>query len=245
MRKLRWRAISLAVLIGVTSFVVGRELLSTPRPSMAAGYGAHPSRTLTAASAIIDDGDAGFMTYYHRGLAYKGLGQYELALADLDMAQRLSPTPRSAQDLGADIGNSFNHETMTLRRVFFVHVARAELLEEMNRPAEAVEALNRAIALQRKTAEVQLRANLHSVLGQYDAAIADFDGLLAQRTDVSWIIGRGVAKFFNGDFSAAAADFRDAARRRPDDRDGEIWLTRASQQAGLPEPVGVRAISAQ
>lgn len=210
MRKLRWRAMSLAVVMGVVGLLAGRELLFTiaPRPSMAAAYGAPPAQALAIYATAITDGRADFMTYYRRGLAYQKLGQYDMALADLDTALRLSPTPLNARDLGADIHNSFNHETMTLRRVFFVNVARAQVLEQMNRPSEALEALNHAIALERRNGAVQFRANLHSVLGQYEAAIADFDGLLARHGDISWFVGRGVAKFFNGNFAAAAADFR-------------------------------------
>ena len=105
--------------------------------------------------------------------------------------------------------------------------------------------VDQAIALDNRKMDVfYSRGTLRAGLGQYDGAIADFDRILARRTNLSWLVGRGVAKFLKGDFAAAAADFQQAALRAPADEDVQIWLTRASLQAGLPDPgVEVRAVT--
>lgn len=239
MMPLRWGRMSIAVVTAVAAFAIGQHLMPLFLGHGSIGsYGAAPAQALAFHAAEITTGPGDYMAYYRRALSYQQLGQLNLALDDLNTAVRLSPQVKSAAELGPAAANTRLPSTVALNRVVLMHRARASVLEQMNRPAEALMDLDRAVALDgRRMDALYDRGTLRSVVGRYDEAIADFDQLLARRTQLSWVLGRGVAKFFNGEFVGAADDFREASRRAPGDREIEIWLTRASQKAGLPEPV--------
>jgi len=176
----------------------------------------------------------GFMDFYRRGLAFQRSNQHERALAELNQAVKRSPTPQTAAQLGERAFNSRLRETHTMRMVFLVHTARAALLQQMNRPAEALADLDHAISLDARGPDVfHTRGLLRTYAGRYDDAIADFDFLLSRRTDPQWIFGRGVAYYLKGDWTKAASDFTAVTKMVPQ---ALIWLTKTHLRTGQPMP---------
>lgn len=236
MQKLRYGAMSKAIALGVGAFLVLQqflpETLFKSRRVTYETYFAAPDVALPAFAAAITENPQDFMTYYRRGMYLLSRSQFTAALADLDQAIALSPTPLTLEALGEQANNNRDAATILFNRVVLVRIARADLLARMDRPVEALRDLDHAIAIDnRKTAFFYSRGVVRAGLGQYDGAIADFDRILARRSNTTWFVGRGVAKFFKGDFTSAALDFKEAARRAPADEDVQTWLTRASQQA--------------
>ena len=182
-----------------------------------------------ADAADADPGD--YMGYYRRGLHFQKQGQLEQALAELDHAVALSPTPLSLKALGDQAGRMMSRDARTLTRVVLVYAARAEILQQMNRASDALADLDHAVALDSHSPIViYTRGLLRSNSGRYDEAIADFDYLLTRHNDVDWFFGRGMAKYLKGDFADAAADFGEAAQRAPRNTNFQSWLTKATTQ---------------
>lgn len=118
-----------------------------------------------------------------------------------------------------------------------IHTTRADILQQMNRPEEALADLDFALTLDpRDTSIFYARGMLRTVIGRYDDAIDDFDVILGRRNDVNWIFTRGVAKYLKGDWSAAAADFQKVTRLAPGNDSYLIWLAKSALRAGVPMP---------
>jgi len=239
MKKLRYRAMAAAIALGVGVFLVAQQVLPVHRLSAHEFYHTYFSQPARAGAgsytdAITDD-PANYMRYYRRSLHYAERGQFVPALADMNDAVRLSPTPLSLEALGVDAQNTRLIETRTFNRVVLVHYYRAEILEKLNRPDEALADLDRVIALDgRKQDAIYARGYLRAKTGLYDGAIADFDRLLARRTDRQWLLGRGLAHYFKGNWTAAAMDFEKAVRLSSVADSSLLWLAKARLRAGLP-----------
>ncbi len=235
---LRLGAMSVAIAAGVGVFLAAQQLHVIPEAwseeSSASLAVYHLSDRASAYDAAIAASPDDYMVYYRRGLHYRTQGQMERSLADLDRAVALSPKPQSRALLGDEAQNTLSLETRTLNRVVFVHLMRADVLTVLGRQTEALEELNRAIALdERKYSAVFARAALLTAMGRYDEAIADYDALLARRPEVAWSFGRGRAKYEKGDYTAAAADFAAASHAQPEDDEFRSWLTKASLRAEI------------
>ncbi len=233
---LRFQAMAVAIAAGVGVFLGAQELRLIPqawseesnatRVSYASG-GDVASYT-SAISARPDD----FMSYYRRGLHYQAVGQLDLALADLDRAVALSPTPATRRMLGVEAQDTLSPQTRTLNRVVFVRLMRANVLTRLERENEALADLDQALVLDgRKTSAIFARAALLTSLERFDEALADYDALLARHPDPNWSFGRGVAKYHAGDVVGAAEDFRNALRGRPQDSEFQDWFAKASLRA--------------
>ena len=239
MKKMRLGAMAVAIVAGVGAFLGAQRLELIPgpwsKPDAGEMYLSSGVAALAAASAAIAAGPDDYMTYYRRGTQYQLQGQYELALTDLNRAVELSPTPLSLEVLGVRALDSGSRDTHTLGLVFLLIKTRAETLQRLNRPTEAIADLDAAIKLDpRKTDPFYSRGLLQAKTGRYDAAIADFDALLQRRSDVNWYFGRGLAKYFKGEWNGAADDFQQAVRRMPGDNAYLIWLAKAHLRAGMP-----------
>lgn len=209
MKKLRIGAMAITVAVGVGAFIGAQRMAWIPGPwskdQLAIKY---LNRSMNNLSAAIDDPKS-YMDYYHRGLSYQKQQQLEEALAAFYQAVKLSPKAVSAAMLGENAFNSGLPETHTLNMVFLIRTTRAEILRQMNRPAEAIADLDEALLLDARSENTfYARALLHTFTGRYDTAIADFDTILNRRTDATWLFGllpqRGVDQSFGG-FSSGRA----------------------------------------
>lgn len=176
-----------------------------------------------------------YISYYRRGVALARLGSLEPALADLDTAVRLSPAVKTSNELGMRAWNSLLPETHALNLVVQVRAARADILKQLNRPRDAIVDLDAAIALDpRQTDLWHRRGLLHMEAGNAEAAVADFDALLARRESTEWRFARGISHFVNGDLAEAEADFTQAAKLDPKNVLYARWLSKTQKKRGIP-----------
>lgn len=220
MKKMRINVIVAAIALAVGAFLGAQRLALIPGPWSKQGlYGAPTGdgrTTQESLSAAVADNLSDYMTYYRRGIMFDRRREYGKALADFDQAVRLSPTPLSLEALGPRARDSADRETHTLGLVFLIRTTRAETLQKMNRPVEALEDLDHAIALDATKIDVVYSPGmLRTITGRYEDAIDDFDTILSRRANRDWHYGRGLAKYFKGDWQAAAADLQEALRRAP------------------------------
>ncbi len=239
---LRSSVLALGIIISIAAADPLREALS-PSPPAAAGvqraYFSLVSGKQTEAVAVYTDAirrhPDSYLSYYRRGAILARLGQFEAALADFNSAVQLSPSVRTANDLGARAWNSLLPETHALNLVVLVRTARADLLRRMHRPADAIADLDVAIALDpRKTSLWHSRGLLHMEAGDAPSAIADFNALLARRESVDWRFARGISHFANGTLAEAEADFKKAVQIDPDNGLYARWLLKTQQRRGIP-----------
>jgi len=240
MKKLRYGSMALAIVVCVGAFLGAQRLEIIPGPwSNKKGLLQEEYRgsgnALEDYSAEIAGDPDNYMHYYRRGTQFQKQRQYEKALADLDTAVRLSPVPLSVDALGARASDTTHAPTRTLRLVVLVRTTRAEVLQLLNRPEEALADLDQALALDSRKIEAQVtRGQLRMVLGRHNEAISDFDHLLDKRDDVSWFFSRGLSKYLKSDWSGSIADFQEAAQRAPREDNYFIWLAKAHLRAGIP-----------
>ncbi len=108
------------------------------------------------------------------------------------MQTALSSTPLSRVALGVRAADSSDRETHTLRLVFLVRTTRADTLQKLNRPEEALVDLDHALALDASSAAIfYSREMLRAVTGRYDEAIADFNVIIERRHAPSRAAVRG------------------------------------------------------
>ncbi len=86
-----------------------------------------------------------------------------------------------------------------------------------------------------------LHAAASACLGQFDAALADYAAVLAVRPSFGSWFARGLIHWRTGDFAAAAADLRQAARLEPKHAYNALWLALVSARGGAPDEAGARA----
>ncbi len=241
MRKMRFGAMVVTVVLAVTAFVGAQRMAWIPGPwSKQKRFEARTAETYTAAIAADPDN---YMVYYRRGVTYKEHGQYEKALADLNEAVRLSPETLTAEQLGERAFNTRLTETHTMNLVVLARVARGEVLQALNRPDEALMDFDKAITTDFRNLNVlYARGMLRAVTGHYDAALADFNALLDRRASPDWLFGRGFASYLKGDWVAAAQDFQRLATLSPANSNILVWLTKAQLRSGNPILPAQRAV---
>jgi tetratricopeptide (TPR) repeat protein len=231
MKKLRYGAMSVAIVFGVCAFFALREF--APLPAWASrdlDYLAYTGDS-AALSALITEWPDDYMAHYRRGMHLYQQGNYPAALTDLTAAVRLSPIPNTD-----NVAQSLHlRERRVLNRVFLVLTARAQVLWQMQRPAEALADFDLALALDgSKWDTYYQRAYVHMAIGNHPLAVKDFDVLLNRRPEGQTFFGRGLAKYFIGDWAGARADFYDAARSAPHNPAYALWLTRAHLRGDIP-----------
>ena len=124
-----------AIAIGVGAFLAIQQLFPTP-PLMDRGttyqaYFGPPGPAIAAFSAAIAADPYNFMTHYRRGVFFQSRQRLPKALADLDMAVLLSPTPVTLAALGTQGSNTLSRATAMFYRVVLVRLARAAVLEQI------------------------------------------------------------------------------------------------------------------
>ncbi len=239
MVKLRSGVVILAMVASIAAVEPARKLLaSTAQASFAEqGYNALAAGDRDAAVAAYS-GEIGrfpqsYMAYYRRGVTLHQLGRYQEALKDFDEAVRLSPQALTAKELGLRVWNSLDPQTHILNLVVLVHAARAQTLAALNKPESAIADLDTALAMDpRPTMLRHIRGELNTLAGRFEAAVSDFDTLLARRFSVEWTFGRGLGHYLNGNWPAAEADFATAARINPQNGTYAFWLMKAQLRNG-------------
>ena len=241
MKKLRYGAMAVVIATAVGVFLGAQRLELFPGPWSKPDYNQTATSRKQAAidthSAAIVANPQDYMSHYRRGTHFLQQRRYEEALTDLNAAIKLSPTPLSLEALGERINNSGLPETHTLGLVVLIHITRAEILQRLNRPEEALADFDRALAFDgRKTEIIYSRGILRTVTGRYDDAITDFDAILDCRDNISWYFNRGVAKYLKADWTGAIADFQASVRSGASDDSPLIWLAKAHLRAGVIMP---------
>ena len=217
MKKLRYGAMAVVIATAVGAFLGAQRLELIPGPWSKPAYYQTATKGIDVHSAAIIANPQDYMSHYRRGTQFLKQRRYEEALADLNTAIKLSPTPLSLEVLGERINNSGLPETHTLGLVVLIHTTRAEIFQHLNRPEEALADFDRALAFDgRKTEIIYSRGLLRTVTGRYDDAITDFDAILDRRNNVIWYFNRGVAKYLKGGLDGRHSGFsnRRAVRRR-------------------------------
>jgi tetratricopeptide (TPR) repeat protein len=150
-----------------------------------------------------------------RAHIYSALGQYDLAIADLDQALRLDPSEALA-----------------------IYTARA-LVHFFKRDYDrAIADFDRALALNPRDADLtEVRGRAYAMKGDYVRALADYEAALRlQPNDWSAIGNRGLAHLRLGNYDQAIADLNRALYLKPD------W---AWAREGLREALAAKQAVAQ
>jgi tetratricopeptide (TPR) repeat protein len=201
---------------------------------MAMSAGDAPSAVEVYSQTIRRHPDS-YMSYYRRGVTYARMGELQTALADLDTAVRLSPKVQTSNELGIRAWNSLLPETHALNMVVLTRAARADVLQQLNRPSDAITDLNAAITLDpRRTSLWHRRGLLHMENGDAAAAVADFNALLARRENAEWRFARGISHYVNGNLAEAEADFTKIAAKNPKNGLYARWLAKTQKKRGIP-----------
>lgn len=237
---LRSSVVALAMVVSIAAIDPVRQTLLSSESELSehayvAVVNGRPDGAVELYSEAIRRHPGSYMSYYRRGVALAEQGRFEPALADLDAAVRLSPVVRTSNELGLKAWNALLPETHALHTVVLVRAARADVLRHLNRPKDAIVDLDAAIALDpRRTSLWHRRGLLHLEAGETQAAIADFDALLARRESAPWRFARGMGHFVNGDLAEAEADFTQAAAMDPKNALYARWLAKTQRQRGIP-----------
>jgi tetratricopeptide (TPR) repeat protein len=148
--------------------------------------------------------------YVERATAYAGLHKYDLALADLDFAQTISPDDPDARGLRGQIP-----ATAELDQASAAH--RGAALYDRGDYDGAIAAFERSLALNPRDEYSPYERGL-TWLGKqdYNRALADFNAVLALQPD-TWgaLDERGDAYRGKGQYDLAIADYNEAIRLYP------------------------------
>src|SRR5262249_51571148 len=115
-------------------------------------------------------------------------------------------------------------------------VRRAVAYSNLDRTDQALQDLNRAIALEPEAVSALVtRGEGYTKRGQYVQALAGFASAARLERGYEGVIhSRGYAHFLNGDFAAAQSDFRHVAETESGEHQlyALIWLYLASERLG-------------
>ena len=139
-----------------------------------------------------DPDDAQF--YYHRGVSYLGLGQYNVAIENYDEATRLNP------------------------QFALAYGAKGAAYTSLGQYEKAIDELSQAILLDLQNGQYYgERSSAYRVLGQHDLAIQDSDeAIRLEPRDYIKYNNRGLIYGDIGQYDKAIADLSEAIRLNPD-----------------------------
>ncbi|MHB1207441.1 MAG: tetratricopeptide repeat protein, partial [Rhodospirillaceae bacterium] len=179
-----------------------------------------------------------YMLYLRRGLTLRQMNRPEDALADLTNALRLSPPVMTADELGDRAQNSALPETHRLMMALELHTERANILEGLGRPHDALADLDAAVALDPRSLPIRRqRAVMRTFAGRINDAVDDFNTVLGRSKNLQDLIGRANAKYLGGDYAGAAADFGQAVKTNPEQGSTPVWLLKSQLRGHLAIPL--------
>ena len=149
--------------------------------------------------------------YYARGTEYAGLGNYDRAIPDYNMAIQLDPNLASA------------------------HYNRALAWSALGQPDRALADYDAAAKLTPRDSSIFLGRGAEWIAkGDYRRAIAEYEQAVALNSEAApaWF-GRGRARFYAGDFMMAASDLYRAHDLAPSVYSA-LWLYLARKHADIP-----------
>ncbi|MFQ3613616.1 MAG: tetratricopeptide repeat protein, partial [Cyanobacteriota bacterium] len=154
--------------------------------------------------------------YLLRGKAYFALNQVPLALADFDRAIQLAPRRPESYSCRAliRVGQADTEgaiadltQLVALRPSATYHIHLANLLAQQGSLPIALTHLNEAIQLDpTSTPAFAARASLHSYLGEWEAALADWSKAIELQPDPALYYNRGVTYSCADRYDEAIAD---------------------------------------
>ena len=157
--------------------------------------------------------------YINRGSAYIILGQYQLAIADINQAMRLKPDD-----------------------AYYLYYNRAAAYSALGLYQRAIEDYNEALRLKPDDildgSAYRSRGNAYAILGQYQLAIEDYSKAIRLRPDhaVAYY-NRGTAYSKLSHHQSAIEDYNEAIRLKPDYVDayynrGYVYLNQGNNNLG-------------
>lgn len=147
--------------------------------------------------------------YSERALLYLDRSRWREAMADLSAAIRLAPRNANLRYL------------------------RGHALRLSGDPARAVEDESRALDLDPGLVDAhEERAADYEDQGEFGRALDDFNAELERRDNVGVRFHKGIAEWYLGRYSGAAASFAEALRRNPSDGNLVLWFALAKTGLG-------------
>jgi tetratricopeptide (TPR) repeat protein len=196
------------------------------------GVAANVFTTLLENPAIEAKGRA--VALKERGVAYRLMGKYEEALADLTRVLELDPDDVLAtaerggayrmmgkyEEALADLNHALELDPNP--KGVWAIVSRGLTYRQMRKYEEALADLTRAIELDPNdpnyTWAITLRGETYQMMGKYEEALADFTRAIELKPDYAWAITlRGEAYQLMGRFEEAMAEFNSALELEPEE----------------------------
>lgn len=132
------------------------------------------------------------IAYGRRAIAYRSLGEYDLAITDFDKNVELNPNYNSYSNRGKTHQNMQNYEAAIADFSVAIEFAPYLFLPYND------------------------RAFAYTKLGNYESAIGDFNKVIELSPSSPWYMNRGIAYRNMGNSEAALADFSAAINRSPE-----------------------------
>lgn len=192
--------------------------------------------------------------YQHRGEIYRNLGEFDDALVEFDKVLELQPgealtlvhraeiylRSNRLDEALADVDTALKKQPLVL-----AHRIRAEVLANMDRRREAIEAMESLCEAMPNQIELKMQLALYYQVDKLPhKAVEIYDKVLEQQSDsIPALRSRGDALLTLGEHAAAIADFEAALEHLPDDTallNNLAWVLATSPDAEVRD--GRRAV---
>jgi tetratricopeptide (TPR) repeat protein/S1-C subfamily serine protease len=196
------------------------------------------SKTEDVLQQILKINKNSYQAHYAIGLVLSNEeDKYEKALDAFDKAIVIEPNRSEAWKFKTSVLHSLKKYSLALVAVdkaidisdtdnkdFSLYLFRSSILFQLNRYPEALQAINEAIKIEGFDINYFIRAKIHAVLKDNQAALADLSQLMKFQPDnANAYILRGQIHLQLKDDKAALADFNHAIQLQPDDAYAYSW----------------------
>jgi tetratricopeptide (TPR) repeat protein len=201
----------------------------------------------------------------NRATAYVGLGEYEKALQDYEVAFKADPSGSKAlADSGElltlcqaragayekikEYGKAAADYTTAISLAphdYLLYLSRARCYQQLKDYKRAIADCTSAAKLSPKTAEIyQFRGTLHEQFGNPLNAYKDFTtGISINSKNVDAYVSRGHNCLAKDDYAAALADFDQALKVDPKSADAQAGRSKTLAATGIPKKAIVDGVS--